>query len=323
MPPSAVELSIIVPVYNEEHSLGVLYGEVCRALEPLQTSFEILFVDDRSTDRSLQVLLELRQQDPRVRIVRLSRNFGQTAAMAAGFDAAHGSIVVTLDGDLQNDPADIPRMVEQIHRGADIVAGWRKRRHDGLFLRRLPSLVANRLIAYITKTQIHDTGCTLKAFRRELLKNMRIYAEQHRFLPVLSRASGARVVELVVGHRPRRFGKSKYGISRALRVFLDLLSIQLITSFAGRPLQYFGLFALPFLLFSLLILAFGTIDFRRMTLVGDWLPFVGFSAFLFGSLALHFVLCGLLSELAVRASGYHRTALSRRILARSRTEGGP
>ncbi len=317
------ELSIVVPVYNEEENLPLLHAEIARALDGVVPDFELWIVDDRSTDRSLAVALELRSADPRVKIVRLSRNFGQTAAMAAGFDHARGRIVVTLDGDLQNDPADIPRMIEAIHSGADIVAGWRRRRNDGFLLRRLPSLAANRLIAWITRTHIHDTGCTLKAFRAELIKNMRIYAEQHRFLPVLSRASGAKVVELVVHHRPRRFGRSKYGISRATRVLLDLLSIQLISGFAGRPLQYFGLFSLPFGAFSLLVLAFGTIDFQRMRLVGEWIQIVGFSAFLFGSLALHFVLCGLLSELAVRASGYHRQRLSGRILARHSLPTGP
>jgi glycosyltransferase involved in cell wall biosynthesis len=314
----APDISIIVPVYNEEENLPPLYQELRASLEPLGRSFELLFVDDRSSDRSLAVLLGLRAVDPRVRVVRLRRNFGQTAALAAGFDQARGEVIVTLDGDLQNDPADIPKLLAEIERGADVVAGWRKRRHDGLVLRRLPSLAANRLIAWMTRTKIHDTGCTLKAFRRELVKNMRIYAEQHRFLPVLSQASGARVVEIVVHHRPRRFGRSKYGIARALRVLLDLLAIQLITTFAGRPLQYFGLFSLPFALFSFLVLLFGTVDFQRLVLVGEWFQIVSFSAFLFASLAIHFVLCGLLSELAVRASGYHRRSLSERILSRSR-----
>jgi glycosyltransferase involved in cell wall biosynthesis len=263
-------------------------------------------------------MLALRRADPRVVVLRFRRNFGQTAALSAGFDAARGQIVVTMDGDLQNDPADIPRLVAKMLEGYDIVAGWRKERRDGLFLRRIPSRLANRLIAWVTDTPIHDTGCTLKAFRAQLVKNLPIYAEQHRFLPAMSRGSGARIAEIVVHHRARRFGRSKYGLERALRVLLDLFVIKLISQFAHRPLHYFGLFSLPFAGLALAVLLTGIIDYRDFDLVQDWqkIAFCVFMLFLLP--AVHFVLLGLLSELVVTASGMHRHSVLERLINRRR-----
>jgi glycosyltransferase involved in cell wall biosynthesis len=321
---SPVTLSIVVPVFNEEESLMVLYGEIEQALATMGEvgrRAEIIFVDDRSTDQSLARLLELHERDPRVCVVRFRRNYGQTAALAAGFDVAKGQVIVTLDADLQNDPADIPRLVKELERGFDIVAGWRKKRFDGFILRRLPSLLANRLIAWVTSVAIHDTGCTLKAFRRELVKNMAIYAEQHRFLPVLSAGSGARISELVVNHRPRRFGRSKYGLGRALRVVLDLTAIQLVAQFSQRPIQYFGTLALLTLgagfLFGTVTLfslgpgpdaGAGLLDFT------DWeMAIVGILSLIF-SAVVYFAFLGLLGELAVKASGMHRRSTLDRIL---------
>jgi glycosyltransferase involved in cell wall biosynthesis len=313
-----IDISVVAPVFNEEESLPTLYEEVRAALDGPKARgarWELVLVDDRSTDRSLEAMLALRERDRRVHIVRFQSNAGQTAAMAAGFERAHGEVVVTIDADLQNDPADIPRLVTALEGGFDIVAGWRRKRHDGLFLRLLPSWVANRLIALVTGTRIHDTGCTLKAFRRQVVKNLPIYAEQHRFLPALSRNSGARVLELEVNHRARRYGVSKYGIGRALRVFLDLFVIKMISQFANRPLHYFGLFALPFAAFSLLTLLFGAVDFERGKLVAEWPQVALLSTFLFLLMGLHFVLLGLLSELVVTAGGVHRRNVLDRILA--------
>jgi glycosyltransferase involved in cell wall biosynthesis len=313
-----IDISVVAPVFNEEESLPTLYEEVRAALDGPGAGgarWELVLVDDRSTDRSLQAMLALRERDRRVHIVRFQSNAGQTAAMAAGFERAHGEVVVTIDADLQNDPADIPRLVAALDGGFDIVAGWRRKRHDGLFLRLVPSWVANRLIALVTGTRIHDTGCTLKAFRRQVVKNLPIYAEQHRFLPALSRNSGARVLELEVNHRARRYGRSKYGIGRALRVFLDLFVIKMISQFANRPLHYFGLFALPFAAFSLVTLLFGALDFERGALVAEWPQVALLSTFLFLLMGLHFVLLGLLSELVVTAGGVHRRNVLDRILA--------
>jgi glycosyltransferase involved in cell wall biosynthesis len=311
-------ISVIVPVFNEEDSLDLLYSEVKTSLEPLAEPWELILVDDHSTDRSLSRMLALRGDDPRVKVLHFRRNFGQTAALSAGFEAARGEVVITMDGDLQNDPADIPRLIAKMREGFDIVAGWRKDRQDGLFLRRFPSKVANRLIAWVTETPIHDTGCTLKAFRSELVKNLPIYAEQHRFLPAMSRGSGARVAEIVVHHRARRFGKSKYGLERALRVLLDLFVIKLISQFAHRPLHYFGLFSLPFAAMALVVLFAGVIDYENFDLAKHW-PNLAFTAFMLFLLpAVHFLLLGLLSELVIVASGMHRQSVLGRLVNRRR-----
>lgn len=322
--PHPVSLSIVVPVFNEEESLPVLYEELAHALEQMGREgkrAEMIFVDDHSTDHSLERLLELHARDPRVCVVRFRRNYGQTAALAAGFDVAKGRVIVTLDGDLQNDPADIPAMVRELERGYDIVAGWRKKRYDGLVLRRVPSLVANRLIAWVTGVPIHDTGCTLKAFRRELVKSMAIYAEQHRFLPVLSAGSGARISELVVNHRPRIYGRSKYGIGRATRVVLDLTAIKFVTQFSQRPIQYFGTLALLTLVSGLLFatVALFSLDFggprsSRASGFGEWEMAVVTILCLIFSAFVYFALLGLLGELAVKASGMHRRSTLDRIL---------
>jgi glycosyltransferase involved in cell wall biosynthesis len=318
---SRPQISVVVPVHNEQESLPVLHEEIRRALGAMGAAYELIFVDDRSTDGSLRVMLELRARHPNVRIVRFRRNYGQTAALSAGFDVSRGDIVITLDGDLQNDPADIPRLVARLEQGYDIVAGWRKQRHDSFVVRRLPSLVANRLIAWFTGVPIHDTGCTLKAFRRELVKRLPIYAEQHRFLPVISAGSGARVSELVVNHRPRRFGSSKYGLGRAMRVLLDLIAIRFLSQFSRRPLHYFGILCLLFSGFGLLFAvasAFGWNDGVSLapsaTPLNRWDQVAYTIVLLLVIHTVYFALLGLLAELAVRASGMHRRSTLSSIL---------
>lgn len=303
--PSTVEISVVVPVFDEEPNLQLLHAEIASALNGMRVPWEVLYVDDRSSDGSLRVMLELRAEDPHVRVIQFRGRSGQTAALAAGFDHAQGAIVVTLDGDLQNDPADIPRLVEELGRGFDIVAGWRKARQDGFMLRRLPSRVANRLIAWVTGVRIHDTGCTLKAFRRELVEKLPIYAEQHRFLPAMSAGSGARVSEVVVNHRPRRFGRSKYGISRMVRVLFDLLVIKMVTAFGQRPLAYFALLTLPFL-FALFIFAVDCVlNYETLNFDSQW----GRGALIVNALVtmvvIFFLGLGLVAELAVKVSGMH------------------
>jgi len=300
-----VDISVVVPVHDEEQNLPILHEELRAALEPLGVCWEVLYVDDASRDGSLGVMLELWRADPHVRVIEFGGNAGQTAAMAAGFEHSRGRLVVTIDGDLQNDPADIPEMIAMLERGFDVVAGWRKSRQDGLILRRLPSIVANRLIAWVTGVPIHDTGCTLKVFRREVIARLPIYAEQHRFLPAMSAANGARVCELVVNHRARRFGESKYGIGRVRRVFFDLFTIKLLSSFSRRPLQYFMLLALPFLFGALGHLAFLLTGYG----LGDPSAHLYVTYFMLCTMAcLYFFLLGLLAELAVRASHMFSTA---------------
>ena len=322
-------ISVVVPIYNEVESLPLLHAEIVQALEPMGRPFEVLYVDDCSSDGSLRYMLTLRESDPRVRVVKLRRNYGQTAAMGAGFEETRGTVVATLDGDLQNDPADIPRMLGIMEEGYDIVAGWRKKREDGFLLRRFPSILANRLIAEVTGVRIHDTGCTLKLFRASLVRRMSLYADQHRFLPVLSAGSGARVTETVVNHRPRRFGTSKYGLSRAMRVLLDLLSIKLISQFSHRPLHYFGLFSLIFFGGALFISLVGLVSLDPNPERGEqgladaalgnftlneweWMIVSTVIIMLMGT--VYFALLGLLSELAVKASGMHRRGILGRIL---------
>ncbi|MBW1923897.1 MAG: glycosyltransferase family 2 protein [Deltaproteobacteria bacterium] len=235
------EISIVVPLYNEEDNVQELVEAIVEVMRPLGRSFELVFVDDGSTDATNRKLGALRRSHPELRAVLLRRNFGQSAAMTAGFDHARGEIVVTMDGDLQNDPKDIPRMLELMESGYDLVHGWRKERQDRFFSRRLPSMLANGLIGLSTGVRLHDYGCTLKAYRRDLAKSLMLYGELHRFIPVLADLYGARIAEIPVAHHPRRSGKSKYGISRAYRVFLDLLLMLFFQKFATRPLQFFGL----------------------------------------------------------------------------------
>jgi glycosyltransferase involved in cell wall biosynthesis len=235
------ELSIVIPICNEAPSIRQLHSELTETLTRWGRPYEILAVDDGSRDDSFAILAELQAVDPHLRVIRFRRNFGQTAAFAAGFDHARGRLIVTSDGDGQNDPRDIPAMVELIERGHDIVCGWRKDRKDPFVSRQLPSMIANSLISVVTGVHLHDYGCSLKVFRAEVVKPMHLYGEMHRFLPAIASAQGVSIVETVVNHRPRQHGHSKYGISRTIRVMLDLLTLKFLLSYSTRPLQIFGL----------------------------------------------------------------------------------
>ncbi len=240
-----LDLSVVMPVFNEAGNLPVLHAELKAVLDRLGRSYEILAVDDGSTDGSLEVLRRLQREDPHLRIIRFRRNFGQTAAFAAGFDHARGRIVITIDADGQNDPADIPRLLKVMEEGEyDIVSGWRQDRKEPFITRRLPSIVANRIISRTTGVRLHDYGCSLKAYRAEVVKNVHLYGELHRFIPALAGWMGVRVAEVPVNDRPRTYGKSKYGISRTIRVLLDLFTVTYLLSFSSRPMQLFGLIGL-------------------------------------------------------------------------------
>jgi glycosyltransferase involved in cell wall biosynthesis len=235
-----MDLSIVVPLFNEEENIIPLYRRLHEALSVSGEEYELIFVDDGSSDGTFGRLKEMALEDPRVRVIRFRRNFGQTAAMAAGFDAACGDIVVPMDGDLQNDPLDIPRLVAVIRQGYDVVSGWRMDRKDTFISRRLPSILANGLISRMTGVHLHDYGCTLKAYRREVLDAINLYGEMHRFVPALASQVGARVTELPVSHHPRLHGASKYGISRTVRVILDLMTVKFLLSYSTKPLHLFG-----------------------------------------------------------------------------------
>jgi len=290
----AKQLSIVVPIYNEVESIPALLREVHAALDHTGLDYEIICIDDGSPDGSFQLLAEAAASDPRLVVGTFRRNFGQTAAMQAGISAARGEVVVTLDADLQNDPADIPRMLAKLDEGYDLVAGWRADRKDTFINRRLPSILANWLISSTTNVRLHDYGCTLKVMRAEVARELRLYGEMHRFIPVMASLVGARIVELPVNHRARQFGKSKYGIGRTLRVLLDLVTVLFLRSYLVRPMQVFGLAGLAALFAGLCISAFLTweklahqedIGTRPLLLLGVMLILVGIQLLSLGLVA--------------------------------------
>lgn len=234
-------LSVVVPFFNEEAAVPRLFAELLPVLETLGPNFEVIAIDDGSTDRTFEQLRRVREAESRVSVIRLRRNFGQTAALAAGFAYSRGRVIVTMDGDLQNDPADVPRLLEKLHQGYDVVSGWRTSRQDDYLTRTLPSRIANWLISLATHVKLHDYGCGIKAYRREIATSLKLYGEMHRFIPAMAGDLGATIAELPVNHRPRTLGRSKYGLSRTVRVVLDLLTVKFLSDFATRPIQVFGL----------------------------------------------------------------------------------
>lgn len=243
----ALDLSVVVPLFNEEESVRPLYAAILQGVEPLGVSFEIVFVDDGSRDGTARIADEIARADSRVCLVRFRRNYGQTPAMAAGIAEARGEIIVTMDGDLQNDPADIGQLLARIEAGNDIVVGWRHERQDKLWTRKIPSRIANALIARVTGVPIRDNGCSLKAYRACLIKHIPLYSEMHRFIPAMASIAGPRIAEIRVRHHARRFGSSKYGLSRIYKVLLDLMVIKTVASFTARPMLWFGMLSLPML----------------------------------------------------------------------------
>lgn len=292
-----IGLSVVVPVYNEEGSIIPLYNSIRDACEIVQRHYEIIFIDDGSQDKSFSQLETLHQNDPHVKVIRFRKNYGQTAAMAAGFRGASGDVVVSMDGDLQNDPADLPRLLAKIDEGYDVVCGWRKDRKDKLISRKIPSRIANWIIGKITKVSIHDNGCSLKAYRRKVIKQVSLYSELHRFIPAMSSLAGARIAEIVVTHHARQFGASKYGISRAWKVFSDLFLIKLLTGFAARPSLWFGLGAL----FAILFGVGGVLSGISVGLFSIIFPTI---ALLFFCLAGHLLVMGVLGEIIIDAGNY-------------------
>lgn len=311
-------LSIVIPVFNEEENVPLLAEEIRQALEPHGIRYEVVAVDDGSTDGSWARLEAVRAADPRWVLVALRRNFGQTAALSAGFDHAQGDVIVPLDGDLQNDPADIPRLFA-LAKDYDIVSGWRKNRQDPFVSRRLPSLLANWLISKVTGIRLHDYGCTLKAYRREVVEHLRLYGEMHRFIPAIASWMGITFIEVETHHRPRQFGRSKYGITRTVRVLLDLITVKFLLSFATKPIQVFGLLGMAAGGLGGLIGAYLT----ALKLV--WGAQIGgrpllFLAVLLIVVGVQFVAMGLLGELLVRI--YHESQ-QKPIYMVKRVEGRP
>ncbi|HEC19335.1 MAG TPA: glycosyltransferase [Gammaproteobacteria bacterium] len=303
-----MDLSVIVPLYNEEDSVGPMYEAIVKAVAPLGMEYEILFVDDGSQDETFKRASALAQEDPHLRVITFRRNYGQTPAMAAGIDNARGRILVTMDGDLQNDPSDIPHFIEKMNEGYDIVVGWRHKRQDKLITRKIPSKIANWLIGKVTGVPIKDNGCSLKAYRAEVIQNIPLYSEMHRFIPAMTSLAGTRVAEIKVKHHARQFGVSKYGLSRIYKVLLDLLTIKTITSFASRPLLWFAILAVPVLLVGGLAFVISLSD-----MLGDGgtspIALMGV-AMLFGTLACFLVLGGALGELIYKMGDIDLSRLS-------------
>jgi glycosyltransferase involved in cell wall biosynthesis len=297
-------LSIVIPVFNERECLEPLVRELAGVLDGIGRSAEIIAVDDGSTDGSFEHLVALRATEPRLRVVRLQRNYGQTAALAAGIELAHGEVIVSLDADLQNDPHDIPALLAALRDDVDVVNGWRRERRDPWLTRRLPSQIANHIISVVTGTSLHDYGCTLRAMRAPVAKQLQLYGELHRFIPALAADVGARVEELVVTHRPRTLGRSKYGLSRTVRVMLDLLTVKFLSGYATRPLHLFGLVGLALAVPGIALI--GWLGFERLVLgvrlAGRPLVLL---AILLAVLGVQFISIGLLGEMMVRT--YHES----------------
>lgn len=310
-PEIAPELSLFLPVLNEEDNLRPMHAKIQGALDSLGKTAEVIYVDDGSTDKSLQILREIAAEDSRVRVISLRRNYGQTAAMSAGIDAAHGEILIPMDADLQNDPKDIARLLEKLNEGYDVVSGWRKNRKDALVLRKIPSWIANSVISYIGGVPLHDYGCSLKAYRRDVLKDVKLYGEMHRFIPIYASWAGARVTEIPVDHHARTMGKSKYGISRTVKVIFDLMTIKFMASYQTKPIYVFGTFGMIAFFVSILaglyavfMKAAGRLGFPRLQadFVETPLPILTIMMF---AIALQFFLMGLLAEMMVRT--YHES----------------
>lgn len=298
------ELSLFLPVLDEEENLRPMHEKIRGALDALARPAEVIYVDDGSTDKSLEILKEIAARDDRVRVISLRRNYGQTAAMAAGIDAAKGDILIPMDADLQNDPADIGRLLEKLDEGFDVVSGWRKNRQDKLISRKIPSQIANRIISWIGGVRLHDYGCSLKAYRRDVIQDVKLYGEMHRFIPIYAAWAGARVTEIPVDHHARTRGKSKYGISRTVKVIFDLITIKFMASYQTKPLYVFGTFGMIAFLISM-VAGITAVYFkygRGVSFILTPLPLI---TVVMLAISVQFFLMGLLAELLVRT--YHES----------------
>jgi glycosyltransferase involved in cell wall biosynthesis len=297
-----IYLSIVLPVYNEEENIALQYKKIIDSVSPLRKNFEIVFVDDGSIDLSYDILAGIAKKDKRVKVVRFRRNFGQTAAMAAGIDYSIGEIIVFMDSDLQNEPGDIKKLLDKIEEGYEVASGWRCNRKDKLFSRKIPSRIANRIISKVTGVPLHDLGCSLKAYRAEVLKKVKLYGEMHRFIPIHASWIGARIAEIPVGHHPRTFGKSKYGMKRTFKVMLDLMTVKFLSSFSTKPIYLYGGFGL-FMFFMSIVCGVATVVMKytmHYNMTGN--PFLLLSVMFF-ILGVVMILMGIQSEILIRI--YH------------------
>lgn len=295
-----MEISVVCPIFNEEESIPHLYNSLIQSLDKLDKTYEIILVDDGSTDNSFDELKKLQAMDPRVKVVKFRRNFGQTAAMSAGFDYARGKVIISMDADLQNDPDDIGKLLEKMNEGYDVVSGWRKDRKDKTLSRKIPSKIANKLISKLTGVHLHDYGCSLKAYKSEVIKNVYLYGEMHRFIPAICSMVGAKIVEIPVKHHPRKFGVSKYGISRTIRVVLDLITVRFLQSYLTKPIQIFGKLGIYSITLGLIFFVLTLIMKFRGTMDITGNPFFTISIFTWLA-GIQLIVTGLLAEIQTRS----------------------
>ena len=297
------KISVVIPIFNEVEGISPLSRALKAVMEEMKVNYEVIFVDDGSNDGSGDVLQGLAQDDKRIKIIKFRKNFGQTAAIAAGVEHAQGEIIVTMDGDGQNDPRDIPQLLEKLEEGYDVASGWRKNRKDPFLNKRFPSAVANRLISWLTKVRLHDYGCTLKAYRRDILKDVRLYGEMHRFIPAYASWVGASITELEVAHHPRKHGRSKYGLSRTSSIILDLITILFLQRYSTKPIRLFGGVGMILLVLGFLTGLFAL--FRKLVWGGVWISPMILISFLFITMGVMFILLGLIAEIIIRT--YHES----------------
>ena len=294
-----MKLSVVIPCFNEQNNIKPLYREIKRVVDPLLPDYEIIYIDDGSSDGSFEEMKKLAESDSRVRAIKFKKNFGQTAALSAGFNLAGGEVIISMDGDLQNDPSDIPRFLETLEQGYEVVSGWRKRRKDNILTRKFPSWMANKIISLISGVKLHDYGCTMKAYRREILRGVRLYGEMHRFIPIYARWQGAKIAEIVVHHRPRKYGKTKYKLNRVFKVILDLIVIKFLEKYSQKPIYLFGGFGMISILLS--FVSFALMIYYKFwggkTFIQTPLPVL---TVMFGMLGFVSILIGLIAEMGSR-----------------------
>jgi glycosyltransferase involved in cell wall biosynthesis len=309
-PAKEIEVSVVIPLYNEEENVEILHQALDDVFANLAYSYEIIFIDDGSRDETYNKMKLLAQQDPNLKLIKFRNNCGQSAATDAGFTLARGKVIVVMDGDLQNDPKDIPNILAKMGEGYEVVSGWRKNRKDKLILRKIPSKIANRLICSVTKVKLHDTGCALKAYKSEVVKKINLYGELHRFLPALARVEGARIAEVPVNHHSRQYGKSKYGISRTFRVLMDLMTLNLFIKYLQNPIQFFGKIGLFFLACAILAIAGLIQESSNYVYSVEESNVLATIVFLFITSSMLFLFLGLLTSLIFRTGNKKSVYLS-------------
>jgi len=299
-----MDLSVVIPVYNELENVEELYRRIKTELQKLSLTYEVIFVDDGSTDGTTEKIKKMKESEPQLKLIIFDRNYGQTEAMVAGFQLARGDIIVTMDGDLQNDPADIIRIIIKLQSGYDLVCGWRQARKDNFLMRKIPSMIANAIISYVTKVKIHDLGCSLKGFKRKIIDSINLYSEMHRFIPIVAVSIGARVAEIPVTHKPRVKGETKYGLSRSWKVLLDLIKIKVLVDFSSKPATLFGFFSIPFWFLGMIFIGKYFCDYFYSQAFYPYSIVIQGTGIFYIFLAFSLVSLGYLTELLINTSDY-------------------